>query len=315
MIAKPVVVMAPTLPKRIVEKLNERYELIGPLAASRPDALPERARQARALLTMGTLRTDAALIDALPALEVVTLYGTGFEGVDVPHAKAKGIRIGNAGTANAISVAEFAVGAILAATRQFASGDRFVRAGRWTGNSVERMPMVPGLHGRRVGIYGLGSVGALTAERLGVFGVEIGYHNRRPRADLPHTYFDSLAGLAAWCDILLVAVRASAENRHAVGAQVLAALGPAGYVVNISRGIAIDTDALCDALEAGTIAGAALDVFEDEPNVPMRLRALENVVLTPHVAANTRLAQESQQDRMLDNLAAFFEGREMPGEI
>ena len=132
---------------------------------------------------------------------------------------------------------------------------------------------------------------------------------------MPYAYFDSLAGLADWCDILLVSVRASAENRHAVDAEVLKALGPSGYLVNISRGIAIDTEALCDALEANTIAGAALDVFEDEPNVPMRLRALENVVLTPHVAANTVLAQESQQDRMLDNLTAFFDGGPMPGEI
>lgn len=311
----PVVLMAPTLPKRIVDKLTARYRLIGPLAASRPEALPDGAKDAVALLTMGTLTTDAALIDALPNLRTIVVYGTGFEGVDAAYAKAKGIRIANAGTANALSVAEFAVGAILAATRQLASGDRFVRAGRWTGNSVERMPMVRGLHGRRVGIYGLGSVGRLAAERLEVFGVELGYHNRRPREDVAYRYFDTLPALAEWCDILLVAVRATRETRHAVGRDVLAALGPSGTVVNISRGIAVDTDALCEALETNVIAGAALDVYEDEPNVPMRLRALDNVVLTPHVAANTVLAQESQQDRMLDNLAAFFAGAPMPGEI
>ncbi|WP_210270080.1 NAD(P)-dependent oxidoreductase [Aureimonas mangrovi] len=315
MTARPVVLMVPKLPRRIVEKLEASYEVLGPLPASRVEDLPAGAERAVALLTMGTMRTDAAFIDALPALEMIALYGTGHEGVDGAHARSKGIRIANAGAANAISVAEFAVGSILASTRQLASGDRFVREGRWQGNSVERMPMVPGLYGRRVGIYGLGSVGRLAAPRLEAFGCEIGYHNRNRVADVPYAYFDGLAALAEWCDVLLVAVRASAENRHAVNADILRALGPSGTLVNISRGIAVDTEALCDALEAQAIAGAALDVFETEPDVPMRLRALDNVVLTPHVAANTRLAQEAQQDRMLDNLSSFFAGGRMPGEL
>jgi lactate dehydrogenase-like 2-hydroxyacid dehydrogenase len=139
--------------------------------------------------------------------------------------------------------------------------------------------------------------------------MEIGYHNRSERPELPYRYHGSLIGLAQWADVLVVSARASAENRHAINAGVLAALGPQGHLVNISRGIAVDETALCEALETGTIAGAALDVYENEPNVPERLRALENAVLTPHIGANAESAQIAQQELLLGNLAAFFAGK------
>ena len=139
--------------------------------------------------------------------------------------------------------------------------------------------------------------------------MEIGYHNRRRRADVPYGYFDSLAGLAEWADVLVVAVRASAENAGAVNADVLRALGPAGVVVNVSRGSAIDEAALIEALEQGVIAGAGLDVFAREPEVPARLMALENAVLTPHMAAHTKRAQRAQQQVLLETLEAFFAGK------
>ena len=312
---QPVVLMAMRLPDCFVATLRESYTVLGPLTASTPDALPPEARDARALLTMGSLKTDAALIDALPALELIICYGTGFEGVDVAHARGRGIAVGNAGDANADVVAEYGLALCLATTRQVAAGDRFVRAGSWRGNSVERMPMRPGFAGRRLGIYGLGAIGGRIARLAGVFGVEIGYHNRSARTDVPYTYHDTLAGLAAWADILLVSVRASAENRHAVDAQVLRALGPEGHLVNISRGIAVDQEALCDALEQNVVAGAALDVFENEPNVPDRLKALGNAVLTPHIAANATAAQQAQQRVMLGNLDAFFAGRPLVSRV
>jgi lactate dehydrogenase-like 2-hydroxyacid dehydrogenase len=139
--------------------------------------------------------------------------------------------------------------------------------------------------------------------------MEIGYHNRRPRADVPYLYHPTLMELATWSDILVVAVRVDASNRHAVNAEVLAALGPRGHLVNISRGIAVDEAALCDALEAGTIAGAGIDVYENEPNIPDRLKALDSVVLTPHMAAISANAQRAQRDIMFANLEAFFAGR------
>jgi lactate dehydrogenase-like 2-hydroxyacid dehydrogenase len=280
-----------------------------------PEALPPGAKTARVLLTVGGWRTDAALIDALPGLGLIACYGTGIEGVDQAHVRARGILLSNAADANADAVAEFAIGLMLASVRQIGKGDRFIRAGGWKGNAIERMPIVPGLRGRRLGIYGLGAIGGRIATIAAALGMEIAYHNRSRRAELPYRYEDSLVGLAEWSDVLMVAVRASTENRHAVNAAVLQALGRQGHLVNISRGIAVDEAALCDALEQGMIAGAGLDVFEAEPNVPDRLRALDNAVLTPHIAAMADSAQAAQQALLLRNLEAFFSGRPLPSGV
>lgn len=306
---KPTILMAPRMPARLVERLQEHYVLLGPMERSTPEALPEGAEAAQALLTMGSLTTDAALIDALPKLGLISCYGTGIEGIDRARAKARGIKLCNAADANATSVAEFAMGLLLASARQIGAAERFVRAGRWQGNSVERMPNVPGLAGRKLGIYGLGAIGTRIASRAAAFDMTIGYHNRSQRPELPYLYHDSLLGLASWADVLIVAVRASIETRYAINAQVLRALGPEGHLINISRGIAVDEEALCEALETKLIAGAALDVYEHEPQVPDRLKVLENVVLTPHIAANAESAQLAQQDLLFGNLEAYFAGK------
>lgn len=306
---KPTLLMVPRLPDALVARLRENYVLLGPMEHSTPEALPAGAEAAEALLTMGSLSTNAALIDALPKLRLICCYGTGVEGVDQARAKARGIVLGNAGEANASSVAEFAMGLVLATARQIPQADRFVRADRWKGNSVERMPAVPGLAGRRLGIYGLGAIGNRIARRAEAFEMEIGYHNRSRRSDVPYLYHGSLLDLAEWADILVVSARASAENRHAINAAVLKALGPRGHLVNISRGIAVDEDALCTALETGAIAGAGIDVYENEPHVSDRLKALDNAVLTPHVAAASQSAQAAQQEVMFGNLQAFFAGK------
>lgn len=306
---KPTILMAPRMPARLVERLQEHYVLLGPMERSAPDALPEGAEAAQALLTIGSLKTDAALIDALPKLGLISCYGTGIEGVDRACAKARGIKLCNAADANATSVAEFAMGLLLASARRIGAAERFVRAGRWQGNSVQRMPDVPGLAGRKLGIYGLGAIGTRIASRAAAFEMTIGYHNRSKRSDVPYLYHDSLLGLADWADVLIVAVRASIETRHAINTQVLRALGPEGHLINISRGIAVDEEALCEALETNLIAGAALDVYEHEPQVPDRLKVLENVVLTPHIAANAESAQIAQQDLLLGNLEAYFAGK------
>lgn len=312
---KPTILMAPKMPAALVARLRENYELLGPMERATPDALPPGAEAARVLLTVGGWRTDSTLIDALPKLGLVACYGTGIEGVDQAHAKARGILLSNAADANADAVAEFAMGLMIASVRQIGKGDRYIRTGRWSGNAIERLPFVPGLAGRRLGIYGLGAIGARIATMSAAFGMEIGYHNRSRRPELPYHYQGSLLDLAEWSDVLMVAVRASSETRHAVNAQVLRALGPNGHLVNISRGIAVDEEALCEALEAGTIAGAGLDVFEHEPNVPDRLKALDNAVLTPHIAAATDSAQHAQQELLLRNLEAFFAGRPLPSGV
>jgi lactate dehydrogenase-like 2-hydroxyacid dehydrogenase len=305
---KPVILMAPRLPARIVSMLEEHYTLLGPMERSAPDALPPGAEAARALITLGHFSTDDALMAALPSLGLILCYGTGFEGVDLAAAAARGIRVTNAGEANADSVAEFAMGVVVASGRKIVEGDRFVREGRWTGNAVERLPLVPGLMGKRMGIYGLGAIGKRIASRAAAFGMTIGYHNRRPAAGVDYEYHTSLEALARWSDVLMVSVRAAPENRYAINAEILKALGPRGIVVNISRGSVVNTTALCDALERKVIAGAALDVYENEPEVPERLKAIPNVVLTPHIAAYAETAQFAQQEVVMKNLAAFLAG-------
>ncbi|MFH5925827.1 2-hydroxyacid dehydrogenase [Roseomonas xinghualingensis] len=309
------ILMSPRLPAAFAARLQERYTLIGPIAGIEPSALPPEAREAKALITLGNHRTDDALMAALPSLGLILCYGTGFEGVDLGAAGRHGLVVTNAGDANAEAVAEFAMGLVLATGRKVVEGDRYIRAGRWSGNAMERLPLVPGLFGKRIGIYGLGEIGKRIATRAAAFGMSIGYYNRRAVADLPYAYHASLEELARWSDVLMVAVRASAETRHAVDARILEALGPQGLVVNISRGSVVDTEALCDALERRVIAGAALDVFENEPEVPERLRAQENAVLTPHIAAYAASAQSAQQQLVMANLEAFFAGRPLSSRV
>jgi len=165
------------------------------------------------------------------------------------------------------------------------------------------------LRGKRLGILGFGRIGSAVARRAEVFGLHVGYHDIRPLGDLPYRSYPTLHDLAAASDILLVACDGRAANRGLVDAGVLAALGPAGFLVNTARGPIVDQPALITALKAGTIAGAALDVFDGEPEVPEALMALENVVLTPHIASSTHETRRAMADLVYDNLAAHFAGR------
>lgn len=312
---KPTILMMPRLADDAIASLRQHYTVIGPVDGDDAAAIPAEAREARALVTYGGRRTSAELMDALPKLELIACYGTGVEGVDAAAAKARGIALCNAADANARSVAEFAMGLMLCAMRGIGQGDRFVREGLWSRRGVEPVANTPDLAGRKVGIYGLGAIGSRIASRAAAFEMEVGYHSRSAKPDLPYQFHDSLPGLAAWADVLVVAVRASAETRNAVDDAVLNALGPRGYVVNIARGLVIDEEALCSALEQKRIAGAALDVFAEEPHVPERLRALDYVVLTPHIAANSQDARKGQSRMLLGNLEAFFAGRPMPSPV
>jgi lactate dehydrogenase-like 2-hydroxyacid dehydrogenase len=305
---KPPILIAARFLPRLLGRLGEHYALHA-LEHPEPQAIPAAAQDAQALITVGGIRTDAALMDALPKLGLIACYGTGYEGVDRTAARARGIAVAHAGDTNSTAVAEFAFGLVIATVRGIIRGDRYARAGRWRGDIIERTARTPELAGQRLGVYGLGSIGTKIASRGAAFEMEIAYHNRRPRADAPYTYHSTLLDLARWADILMVSVRADATNSRAVNKEVLSALGSRGHLVNISRGIAVDELALCEALEAGTIAGAALDVFEREPSIPDRLKVLDNVVLTPHMAAISANAQRAQREMLFANLQAFFAGR------
>jgi len=275
-------------------RLAADFALVQPPAAIDP---------ATRVIVVQNARVDLHEMTRQPGLEFIAVFGAGYDRIDVAAAKARGIAIANTPDVTNTCVADMAMALLLAAARQVCIGDRHVRAGRWPQG---RLPLAPRFSGRRLGVYGLGGIGAAIARRAAGFDIEIGYHNRRQRSDVPYKYYGDLAALAAASDYLVVACPASAETRRSVDARVLAALGPGGIVVNIARGSIIDEDALVEALERKTIAGAGLDVFTHEPNVPARLFALDNVVLAPHVAGSTHETWDEATALLVRNLDHFF---------
>jgi lactate dehydrogenase-like 2-hydroxyacid dehydrogenase len=308
---RPTLVFGVQFRPQIVERMARSYRLVipdGPEGFT-PANLPPAAREARAMMTRGGIATSAALMDAMPNLELIACYGTGYDGLDIAAAAARNIAVTFSPGGNASSVADLAMAHVLASARRVVFADRYVREGRWLKHPPEGIPVMPGLTGLRLGILGLGLIGSKIAARAAAFEMEIGYTGRTRHEDSAYAYHPSLEALAEWSDILVVATRLTPETRHSVNAGVLKALGAKGHVVNIARGPIIDQTALIAALKDGTIAGAGLDVFEVEPGAPEELRALPNVVLTPHMGGSTDSAQDASQSLVLANLDAFFAGR------
>ncbi|WP_211103968.1 2-hydroxyacid dehydrogenase [Skermanella pratensis] len=262
----------------------------------------------RVLVTMGTLKTDAAVMDRLPSLGLICCYGTGYEGVDLEEAFKRGIMVTHSPAANAPAVADHAMALLLATSRRVGMADRFVRDGLWSGHSAARMPLVRGLTGRRIGVFGFGAIGRRIAARAAAFEAEVAYHNRSHKPDAPYAFHETLESLAEWADVLMVAARADTGNRHRVGRDVMKALGPDGIVVNIARGSIIDQEAMIELLRSGDLGGAGLDVFEHEPTVPDALRAIPHAVLTPHIGGGTHEAHEAMQSLVAANITAFLAG-------
>ncbi len=304
-------------PKAQLQRFGERYELLN-AAGKRPNEVfsAEELAGVRALITAGgSGRLGADAMDMLPKLGAIICYGTGYDGIDLAAAAKRNIAVGNSPGANAASVADIAVTLMLAAVRRLPVADNYVRSGDWAGAKPSPM-MRPqaGMRGRKVGIYGMGEIGRKIAARVAAFETEIGYFSRS-RHDVPYQYFSSLEALADWCSILMIAVRAGSDNKHAVDAGILRQLGSDGFVVNISRGSVIDEAALVTALSEQIIAGAGLDVYATEPHAPDALTALPNVVLTPHIGGHTLESHVAMQDCVLANLDAFFAGKPLPYQV
>jgi lactate dehydrogenase-like 2-hydroxyacid dehydrogenase len=259
------------------------------------------------LVTSAQYGASRALLEALPALRVIASFGVGLECLDLETARRRGIAVSTTPDVLTDCVADLAMGMLIAACRGIAAGDRFVRRGAWLAG---RFPLATRVSGKRLGIVGLGRIGRAVARRAAGFDLEVRYHGRRPAPDVPHAFEPSVVSLARWADALVLTCAGGPETRHLVSAEVLDALGPRGFLVNVARGSVVDEAALIQALAAGRIAGAALDVFEDEPKVPPALLALENVVLLPHVGSGTEETRGAMADLVLENLRAFFaEGR------
>lgn len=278
--------------------------LYAPDDAQRNQAIESHGAHVRAVLTNGTTGLTAAEIDRMPALEFVSALGAGYENIALDHARARGITLVNGAGTNDDCVADHAFAQLLATVRDVVQLDAACRAGVWR----DALPLTPSVSGKRLGIVGLGNIGRKVARRAEGFAIEVGYHNRQPREGVPYRYFDSVLALAQWSDFLVVATPGGAATKHMIDAAVMQALGPHGYLVNVSRGSVVNTAALAEALEQGSLAGAGLDVYEGEPQPPAALLHLKNVVLTPHVGGRSPEAIAASVRNFIANAARHFAG-------
>jgi hydroxypyruvate reductase len=261
------------------------------------------------LVTSAGNGASAALMAQLPALKVISSFGVGLDRLDLAEAKRRGIAVGYTPDVLNDCVADIAIALMLDVARRTAEADRYVRAGHWSVPGVANaFPLGRKVSGAKLGIVGFGRIGRTIARRGEGFEMAIRYHTRHPVADTAYAHEPSLVELARWADYLVVITAGGAGTRHLVNAAVLDALGPDGFIVNVARGSVIDEAALVQALKDKRIAGAGLDVFENEPTVPNALWALDNVVLLPHIASATRETRQAMADRTYDNLQAFFAG-------
>ncbi len=253
--------------------------------------------------TSARFGADAALIEALPNLKVIGNFGVGFDTIDIEAARRRGVAVSNTPDVLTDCVADLALGLLLDVARGLSAAERFVRRGDWLRG---QFPLATRFSGKRLGIVGLGRIGQAIAKRATGFDMAIRYHNRSPVAGLGYEYAASPIELARWADFLVVATAGGAQTRQLISREVIGALGEKGFLVNIARGSIVDEAALVDALVNKRLAGAALDVFEDEPNVPQALLALDNVVLLPHIASATHETRKAMADLVFDNLRSFF---------
>lgn len=255
------------------------------------------------LVTSASMGASASVIHALPALRGISSFGVGFDALDQDAILAKSARVGYTPGVLDDCVADLAFALLLDSARRLAAADRFVRAGLWP---TERFGVYTRASGKRLGILGMGRIGRQVARRASGFDMEVAYHNRRPVADSPHRYVDSLQALAEWCDFLVITAAGGDDTRHLVNAKVLQALGPQGFLINVARGSVVDEAALLDALQHQRIAGAGLDVFEDEPHPLPGLLQQDNVVLAPHIASGTQETRRAMADLVLANLRSLI---------
>lgn len=262
----------------------------------------------RGIATRGDLGASRALIEACPALEVIVIYGVGFDAVDLDTCRARGIKVANTPDVLTKDVADFAVAMMLALGRGLIGGDRWVRSGQWAKSGMHKLQRR--VWGSRAGILGLGRIGHEIGRRLEAFDMNISYSARSPKEHAADwSYFADPVALAHASDYLFVALAASAETRHIVGREVIEAVGPQGMIINISRASNIDEGALIAALASGGVGAAALDVFEGEPNLDPRFLDLPNVLLQPHQASGTVQTRKDMGRLMRENLIAHFQGK------
>ena len=308
---KPVVLSFDALPSFLTEPLNAEYEFHHAVDKNDAAALATLGPRTRALVAKGETVLTRQVLEHFTALEIIAVCGVGYDGIDVAAACERGIALTNTPDVLTDDVADTAIALMLALSRGVVAADRHVRAGAWL---QAAFPLTRKVSGKRLGIVGLGRIGKAIARRAEAFDMSIAYTSRSAKADVAYAFYLSPAALASAVDFLIVATFGGPSTRGLISRAVLDALGPTGCLINIARGniargSVVDEPALVAALREKRIAGAGLDVFVDEPNVPAELFALDNVVLTPHMASATVETRTAMGDLTRANLAAHFAGK------
>lgn len=295
------------------ERLAQDFEVLRLSRDSDPESvLRERRADIVGLVTWITNPVSAALIEVLPNLEIIGRVGAGVDNIDLVAARERGIMVINTPDLVTADTADLAMGLVLALLRRMVEADAWVRVGKWRGGA---MPLATSLSGKTLGIVGLGRIGQALARRAQAFDMTVLWHGPRPKPQSPYPYRADLCALARESDVLALTCPGGPETRGLVDAAVLKALGPKGFLVNVARGSVVDEGALLDALASRTIAGAGLDVFRDEPNVPEALFSFDNVVLLPHIGTATLETRTKMGQYVISGIMAHFEGRPFPSSL
>jgi lactate dehydrogenase-like 2-hydroxyacid dehydrogenase len=288
---------------RFRERLGAEFELLELPSADPRDVTAELAAKVEGATTFNQM--TPALMDALPNLKIVANFGVGYDGVDARYAAGKGIMVTNTPEVLDEEVADTTIGLLLNTIRLLPQAENYLRAGKWVKEGPFRLSPLS-LRGRHIGMYGMGRIGQQIAGRLEAFNVKISYHTRSPKKDVGYDYVPTLKDLAEAVDTLVCIVPKTPETHRTINTETLKALGKNGVLINVGRGWTVSEDDLAKALENGDIAGAGLDVFDDEPNVPDALLKFDNVSLLPHVASASVVTRDLMADLVVDNVISWF---------
>ncbi|CAL5210718.1 unnamed protein product [Lathyrus oleraceus] len=301
-----VLLVAKVLPY-LEQELNKRYNLLRVWDfPQKSNLFTQHAASIRAVVGSSGAGADSEFIDSLPKLEIVSSFSVGVDKIDLNKCKEKGIRVTNTPDVLTDEVADLAIGLILALLRRICECDRFVRTGNWKRGDYK---LTTKFSGKKVGIIGLGRIGTAISKRAEGFNCPISYYSRTQKQESKYKYYPSVVELASNSDILIVACPLTEQTHHIINREVINALGPKGFLINIGRGKHVDEPELVSALLEGRLGGAGLDVFENEPHVPEELFGLDNVVLLPHVGSATVETRTAMADLVLGNLEAHFLGK------
>ncbi len=292
------------LPEPTLASLAE-YFIIHPF--TNMDDLAKIAPDIRAIATGGSYGVAPEVMAALPHLEIIAVNGVGLDKIDLTEAQKRHIRVTVTTDISTNDVADMAMLLLLALKRNLKTNEQFLLDGNWAAGKLP--PLAHSLNGRKLGIAGFGRIGQAVARRAQASNMEVSYFNPHPREGSTLTFEPSLEALAAWADILVITLPATAATKNIVNADILAALGKDGVLINTARGSVIDEEALLTALKSKSIAGAGLDVFQNEPTINPAFLTLDNVVLQPHQASATIETRLAMGQNIIDNLLAYFSGK------